>query len=1202
MNLPRPLSSIAGLLIGVLVVGCRPLEFPDPVIEWLEPSFVVSGQSATVTVHGHDFFGAYDVSVGAGFIRNDSRYEGFITNNVGDVLAPASVTRIDERTLTVRLDAADMASVPGSTDRFLLLVSDSTGNTARAPLQVLPRAPTQLVVATQDPPHLVNEPDGLEILLLDQSEQRVQVNTPVCLFDAGRRRDDSIFVSVQLLADPGPACPPLPDGTVPVQVDVTTTNATASFQGLAPGQAQIGAYVPGTQLEADDDQVIIIHFGEATSVRLPPNGWSVRVPTPTMQVAPVDSFGAVIPTRVDVARFDLVCRDEASPVVLDSLFNVGLSGATLLQWNVTRPCTNALVFSTLGEVSTRGRIVPGPRTNLVLDLDRAIYPEVRAGEPFAVTITPYDDFGNPSGGITPDFNEFTVEVTSASKALTQTPEACSAVAGNTALQCVVSTTLATPNETLHAEIISLGIGGSLEGVEVLPSEHLGDVVITAPSVFSAGVSERVSVQLVDIYGNVMDPTSKGEIVLVGDLADTDCVDTGEVGPAGLEFACTLTEARDAGWFVTSVDGVQGLSSTFKVQNGPLAVTTFDTPATAVAGDEVTVELRTFDAWMNPYVVQGDATLSLTDEHGTWSTPSVTVDASGAAVVTGTFTLADETFLVASQDAMSLGFSDEIVVEAAATSGLQVALQAPWVVVDQSEIVEVEAVDTYGNRTSWSGAASLQSRHTGSPGVGLWLVNGVGRVRHTWTQFPGLTDVLDATTAQWVGESGPVVVVRDCPAGGPSGAATLDGHDVGVACVDPATGTGTVTVDMSSSTAGNASLLGYAWSVDDEAAQASTVSTTDLELSPGGHTVDLLVIDVDGCADVVATSAWVGLDDGTPVGPLPLAALDTELEANSDSVTIELSGVQDCTRGAASGQNVRVRSTAGALSGGPNTSGAGLELTLDASGDGSFSIDTSGGLSDGTLEVHAWVASGAAGGLLTLPLVGDDVPPVVVSQTPAGEHTSVVDEVRVVFSEPLVAADIDGASFDLAGPSGVDIGSVVLESPGDRVRVRFATGADGAAGAWWLTGYGADLVDGAGNQLSGDWSGSAEDFEGAFGDVGATVDSVLCSPTPANGWFRPDGDDGDGREADELEIALESDSAPAWWVMDVTDAYGTLVFHTRWVPTGGDDTIGWDGRGFDGMVMPNGVYTVAVAPDDGLGNRGAGCTVSAGLDNARGTPR
>jgi hypothetical protein len=295
--------------------------------------------------------------------------------------------------------------------------------------------------------------------------------------------------------------------------------------------------------------------------------------------------------------------------------------------------------------------------------------------------------------------------------------------------------------------------------------------------------------------------------------------------------------------------------------------------------------------------------------------------------------------------------------------------------------------------------------------------------------------------------------------------------------------------------------------------------------------------------------------------------------------------------------VRLRTTHGALAG-VSATGDGLALALDLNGDGLVGLQTSGGLESDLVEVHAWVPSGSAAGLLTLPLVGDNVRPTVVAQSPSGLDLSVTSTVQLTFSEPLLLGTVVPGNFSVTGPGVTSIASATL-LPGDQVvELLLTTPVDGAAGAWTVTATSA-VRDQAGNLLAGDWGGVAADYVGAFGDVGGLVDPLTC-PTilPAGLLFRPDGDDGIDDEADELLVEVDSAQAPAWWVVEVFDG-PTLVRQDYLVPGGPVDVVGWDGRDRLGGIVDNGSWELHIRPEDGLGNRGAGCDIDVTVDNIEG---
>jgi hypothetical protein len=51
-----------------------------------------------------------------------------------------------------------------------------------------------------------------------------------------------------------------------------------------------------------------------------------------------------------------------------------------------------------------------------------------------------------------------------------------------------------------------------------------------------------------------------------------------------------------------------------------------------------------------------------------------------------------------------------------------------------------------------------------------------------------------------------------------------------------------------------------------------------------------------------------------------------------------------------------------------------------------------------------------------------------------------------------------------------------------------------------------------------------------------------------------------------------------------------------VPGGANDLVGWDGRDRRGGIVANGSWELRLRPEDGLGNRGAGCDIDVVVDN------
>ena len=144
----------------------------------------------------------------------------------------------------------------------------------------------------------------------------------------------------------------------------------------------------------------------------------------------------------------------------------------------------------------------------------------------------------------------------------------------------------------------------------------------------------------------------------------------------------------------------------------------------------------------------------------------------------------------------------------------------------------------------------------------------------------------------------------------------------------------------------------------------------------------------------------------------------------------------------------------------------------------------------------------------------------------------------------------------------------------------------------------DLRDQAGNFLDGDWSndplGSA--FEAEFGDV---VDDgiAMASCGLASDRFRPDGDPGTvALQADEAQLSVSSSTRAAFWVLEVFQG-DSRVRTVRQATKGVADIIKWDGRSFDGRVVPAGAYRLQVSAMDAQGNLDAGCSLSVEVEQA-----
>ena len=76
------------------------------------------------------------------------------------------------------------------------------------------------------------------------------------------------------------------------------------------------------------------------------------------------------------------------------------------------------------------------------------------------------------------------------------------------------------------------------------------------------------------------------------------------------------------------------------------------------------------------------------------------------------------------------------------------------------------------------------------------------------------------------------------------------------------------------------------------------------------------------------------------------------------------------------------------------------------------------------------------------------------------------------------------------------------------------------------------------------------------------------------------------------------SAPVWWYVEIQDDSGGEV-RTDWVAaTAATETILWDARGADGVVVENGDYDLRVRAMDANLNQGLVCNFNARIDASR----
>ncbi len=452
--------------------------------------------------------------------------------------------------------------------------------------------------------------------------------------------------------------------------------------------------------------------------------------------------------------------------------------------------------------------------------------------------------------------------------------------------------------------------------------------------------------------------------------------------------------------------------------------------------------------------------------------------------------------------------------------------------------------------------------------------------------PVLQDAVVATSGALTGESPALHAVVDCVLD-PVPVATFQGDPVARACWDPVAG-GEIRGTLKSSVAGAAPIAGYAMALG----LATDVGATPVVAVDvpgiGRYDLDLLVAQTDGCGAELATTGWVGLADGEPVGPIPLAPDDLVVDAVTGATDVHLDGVLDCDGQPAAGGTVLIRTDLGDLTGVAPT-GTGLAVTLDGTGSAIVTLGAGTADAGGVATIRAWTAAGTAAGEAAVAVIGDEREPVVWYQDPEGATAGIADDVRVTFSEPV--GPVSAADVDLIGPAGPLALTVSLADASTLV-VTPDKPLDLTTHAYTLV-VSSAVDDLAGNGLDGAFFGSPTDWVGELGAVGGPVDGATCTPLLLA--FRPDGDDGAGIDADRAPIAVSAASQPDTWRLEVADGSGTLRVD-RIHAVGPSDVVTWDGRDADGQVVPNGSYTLTITPLDAAGTPGAGCGITLTVDN------
>lgn len=831
------------------------------------------------------------------------------------------------------------------------------------------------------------------------------------------------------------------------------------------------------------------------------------------------------------------------------------------------------------------QVAPAPLEGL--DVQLSVGASVTAGEPVTVLVRALDPYGNPdpSYSATVFFKDDVGGLDTSATPPLGSADCLGWVGGQ--LPCTLTFTHAAEFVSVTAESAPdalSGEGGPLTVVAAAPESLAAS---TRQSSVAAGDVLEVEALLHDRWQNPA--TAQGAEFFVFDGAQRVSCASPQLDQDGTYvLACAPTRADAAVSLTVSLPAL-GLSDSAPpvlVENGALTSVSMSAPSSATAGQAFSLSLQGYDAYGNAYEV-GDRSVDLRDDAGTIDVTSVSLDGSGAwtgaVVLTGA---GDSVAVTASKAGVDLG-SVSVEVLADTLDHYAVDLPRPWAWIGEATTLRIGAEDAWDNLipdhaepvTLASDQGLFVSEQVSDFEDGVAVVS---------LQFDsvGLGDRVRVVDADGVAGSSTQVDVLDGDCASPPSASLLlnSAREV-TACINQ--GSASVTADLSGSVAGGGSLIRLHLADGAGSFTRTTGASVSLSYDEAGRYAPVLVaVDDDACGDEVSGLVWVN-DKGEPAGEVSVSlahSLRTAGAGAADADTTVTVTAEDCAGDPASGVDLYARADLGELSAGLTVGAQGLSLALDSAGQGSFTWSAQNLSHDGEARVAVGVLSGAAYGAATLDVEGDSHRPEVVLVDPSGATEELLDEVVVLFTEPLASADYNN-KVSLSASGGEEGLSAALSADGRALTLSLDSGLDTSTDTWTLS-LSSSIRDDSGNFLSGDWSGSQAAFSSAFGavqDEGITVSS--CSVSAAR--VVPDGADGAGVEADSVSLTASASATPAWWWVEVFDSDGERVRSQRSSSAG---SLSWDARGDDGRVVAAGTYSLQLSTLDSSDSISAPCSL------------
>lgn len=1198
-------SRLRSLAVGGLcmaMAACSP-DLPDPVVQEIRPGWGFNGQTTAIEVLGHSFFPRVQLGGGDDAIFD---HQFRVVLETEPEVELDDVTVVDYR----RIEAVVPAGLP--VGRYALRVEGPGGGAGRLEeaFDVRDSLADHLLLTASGGQlsWMVGEYAALEVELVDVDGGRVTEDIEVSIRAEGVDgsglvfQSDALLDQVQLTNGTGIAGRLGSSGRA--QISMTSNDAIEAMV-LRVDPLESGSVIDGAL------QILSFTPGEVAGLRidLPEGDWQATAGTSfPIDIYAVDGAGNV----VEGADTQLILTEACSD---GSLFETLRFAGSVKGHSVrlTRATQDDCVANGIVAVGLAGgeavsvssetiEVLPGPAVGLDLQaLPRSVVAGVDTVYAFATAV---DSWNNR------------VEVNSTRLSLSVSTDGgafvapawweCGALVGGEAV-CEALLTQSGESVVLWG---STGGPSPLTGFsapfQVLPGEVTLLEVQVESDPLTAGEPFELRVEAFDSLGNGvwLDPEGEDSLLVMADSADLVCVwNRHEEGSSAEILSCLLTLAGEGRVLEVELEsrGVVGTSEPFTVVNGELDHVEMILGSTSLhVGDSLGLSLIATDAWGNPWVERSSSTIELSDDGGSLSPTTATVDGEGLANVVAVMTTAmDGNRVYAWGDGLLVGTSEAFDVLPGEAVELELLVDQPFAWVGEALTLGLRAADEYGNTaTSHEGLVQLSSTTGSGPDEEVELVQGQASIAYTWTAGL-LGELLVAEDGERDTSLSLDVLWPGC-VGGPAAQVRVNGREIAVLCRLGSSGrTRSVTVSAAGSSAGSGgSLVRYYFREGDTDWSTGAGSYLQSWDDVAGFRIVGVVADPLACGSAAEAMVYVGDPDGQPTGPVEVEADLSELAAGDSGsgglATIDVSAL-DCEGDPASGGQLLVWADRGAVSVDGSTvssSGKGLNVNLDSAGSASFSWSSATTSHGGEGLLHLGREAESAYGSVAMTFTNDSVRPRVLALEPAGSLGGTVAEFELQFSEDLLAASLSASLIRLVSPSGelVPLGTSDYLLMGDRLWIEPPTSLDMELGTWQVV-IDSAVRDVDGNRLDGTWTGVRSSFSRQFGDVADSAPDLLSCEAERS-TLRPDGDDGAGEEAELITIQVVADGLADWWRLRILDPAGEEAL-VSWVSTTSSDAalLSWDGRDGAGRVVDGGEYRVQVTAADTYWNEGEPCELT-----------